>query len=75
VVKLGDLRAPSLSQLRGRDTQALCGPCVVWSMPDTVQGRDISVRDTISKGRFVHGAQHPRTFGQGHIGRGHINPA
>jgi hypothetical protein len=27
------------------------------------------------KGRFVQGAQHPRTFGRGHIGRGHINPA
>jgi hypothetical protein len=24
---------------------------------------------------FVQGAQHPRTFGQGHIGQGHINPA
>ncbi len=35
-----------------------------------VQGRDTSVRDTIFKGRFVQGAQHPRTFG-----RGHINPA
>ncbi len=30
---------------------------------------------TISKGRFVQGAQHPRTFSWGHIGRGHINPA
>ncbi len=40
-----------------------------------VQGRDTSVRDTISKGGFVQGAQHPRIFGRGHIGRGHINPA
>ncbi len=44
-------------------------------MLDTAQGRDTSVRGTISKGRFVQGAQHPRIFGQGHIGRGHINPA
>ncbi len=28
-----------------------------------------------SKGRFVPGAQHPRIFSRGHIGRGHINPA
>ena len=41
-------------------------------MLDAVQGRDTSVRDTISKGRFVQGAQHPRIFGRGHIGRGHI---
>jgi hypothetical protein len=40
-------------------------------MLDAVQGRDKSVRDTISKGRFVQGAQHPRIFGRGHIGRGH----
>ncbi len=44
-------------------------------MVDAVQGRDTSVRDTISKGGFVQGAQHPRIFGRGHIGRGHINPA
>jgi hypothetical protein len=44
------------------------------SILDAVQGWDISVRDTISKGRFVQGAQHPRIFGRGHIGRGHINP-
>jgi hypothetical protein len=75
VVKLGARRAPSLTQLRGRDTHAMCGPCIVRSMPDAVQGWDTSVRGTISKGCFVPGAQHPRTFGQGHIGRGHINPA
>ncbi len=40
-----------------------------------VQGRDTLVRDTISKGGFVQGAQHPRIFGRGHIGRGQINPA
>ncbi len=45
------------------------------SMRDAVQGRDTSVRGIIFKGRFVQGAQHPRTFGRGHIGRGHINPA
>jgi hypothetical protein len=44
-------------------------------MLDAVQGRDTSVRGTISKGRFVQGAQHPRIFDRGHIGRGHINPA
>ncbi len=43
------------------------------SMLDVVQGRDTSVRDTISKERFVQVAQHPRIFGWGHIGRGHIN--
>ncbi len=44
-------------------------------MLDAVQDRDTSVRDTMSKGRFVPGPQHPRIFGRGHIGRGHINPA
>ncbi len=32
------------------------------------------IRGIICKGRFVQGPQHPRTFGRGHIGRGHINP-
>jgi hypothetical protein len=50
------------------------GSCFMRSMRDAVQGRDTSVRGTISKGRFVQGAQHPRTLGRGHIGRGHINP-
>jgi hypothetical protein len=31
------------------------------------QGRETLVRGVISKGRFVQGAQHPRTFGRGHI--------
>jgi hypothetical protein len=44
-------------------------------MRDAVQGRNTSVRGTISKGRFVEGAQHPRTFGRGHIGQGYINHA
>jgi hypothetical protein len=44
-------------------------------MLDAVQGRDTLVKGTISKGRFVQGGQHPRIFGRGHIGRGHINPA
>ncbi len=44
-------------------------------MLDAVQGRDMSVRGTISKGHFVQGTQHPRIFGRGLIGRGHINPA
>jgi hypothetical protein len=39
-------------------------------MLDAVQGRNKSVRDTISKGGFVQGSQHPRIFGLGHIGRG-----
>ncbi len=43
------------------------------SMRGAVQGRDTSVRGIISKGRFVQGAQHPRTFGRGHIGWGDIN--
>jgi hypothetical protein len=42
---------------------------------ELVQGRDTLVRDTISKGGFVQGVQHPRIFGRGHIGRGQINPA
>jgi len=36
-------------------------------MLDAVLGRDTSVRGTISKGRFVQGAQHPKIFGWGHI--------
>jgi hypothetical protein len=44
-------------------------------MLNEVQGWDTSVRGTIAKGHFVQGAQHPRIFGQGHIGRGHINHA
>ncbi len=44
-------------------------------MLDAVQGRDTSVRGTISKGRFVQGAQHPRISSREHIGRGLINPA
>ncbi len=45
------------------------------SMLDVVQGRETTVRGTISKGRYVQGAQHPKIFGRGFIGRGHINPA
>jgi hypothetical protein len=44
-------------------------------MRGAVQGRNTSVWGIIFKGRFVQGPQHPRTFGRGHIGRGHINPA
>jgi hypothetical protein len=43
-------------------------------MLGAVQGGDTSVRGSIFKGRSVQGAQHPRIFGRGHIGRGHINP-
>ncbi len=55
MVKLGARRAPILTQLRGRDTHALCGPCIVWSMPDVVQSWGTSVRGTISKGALFKG--------------------
>jgi hypothetical protein len=58
-----------------RPTEAAIAADGASFMPDAVQGRDTSVRGKISKGRLVQWAQHPRTFGQGHIGRGHINPA
>ncbi len=58
-----------------RPTEAAIAADRASSMLDAVQGRDTSFRDTISKGRFVQGAQHPRIFGRGHIGQGHINPA
>jgi hypothetical protein len=58
-----------------RPTAAAIAADVAGFMLDAVQGRDTSVRGTISKGRYVQGAQHPRIFGRGHIGRGHINPA
>jgi hypothetical protein len=32
------IRAPSLTQLRGRDTHALSGPCMMRSMGDVVHG-------------------------------------
>jgi len=38
VVKLGARRAASLTQLRGRDTHALCDPCVMRCMGDVVAG-------------------------------------
>ncbi len=43
-------------------------PC--WRLlasPDALQGQDTSIRNEQSKGQIVHGAQHPRTFGRGHI--------
>ncbi len=58
-----------------RPTEAAIAADGASSMLDTVQGWDTSVRRTIYKGRSVQGAQHPRIFGRGHIGRGHINPA
>ncbi len=36
---------------------------------------DGSVRGTIDKEHFVQGMQHPRIFGQWHIGRGRTNIA
>ncbi len=53
-----------------RPTEAAKAADGASCMLDAVQGRDTSVRGIIFKGRFVPGAQHPRTFG-----RGHINPA
>jgi hypothetical protein len=38
VVKLGARRAASLTQLRGRDTHAVCDPCVMRCMGDVVDG-------------------------------------
>ncbi len=68
-------QTPNWSIRRRRPTMAAIAADGASSMLDAVQGRDTSVRETISKGRFVQGAQHPRTFGRGHISRGHINPA
>ncbi len=68
-------QTPHWSIRRRRPTKATIAADGASSMLDAVQGRDTSVRDTMSKGRFVPGAQHPRIFGRGHIGRGHINPA
>ena len=39
------------------------------------KGWDGSVRGKLAKGHFVQGMQHPRIFGQGHIGRGWTNIA
>ncbi len=60
---------------RQRPTEAAIAADGASSMLDAAQGRETSVKDTISKGRFVQGAQHPRIFRRGHIGRGHLNPA
>ncbi len=72
-VMLGKVR--SVSSLPNGQAESFRGSCFMRSMRGAVQGRETSVRGIICKGRFVQGAQHPRTFGQGHIGRGHINPA
>ncbi len=53
-----------------RPTEAAIAADGASSMLVAVQGRDTSVRETISKGRFVQGAHHPRIFVWGHI-----NPA
>ncbi len=68
-------QTPHWSIWRRRPTEAAIAADGASSMLDAVQGLDTSVRDTMSKGRFVPGAQHPRIFGRGHIGWGHINPA
>jgi hypothetical protein len=64
----------SVSSVPNGQAERCRGSCFMRSMRDQVQGWDTLVRGTISKGHFVQGAQHPGTFGQGHIGRGHINP-
>jgi hypothetical protein len=64
-----------VSSLPNGQADSYRGSCFMRSKRDAVQGWDTLVRGTISKGRFVQGTQHPKTFGQGHIGRGHINPA
>jgi hypothetical protein len=66
---------PVSSLPNGQQADSCRGSCFMRSKRDAVQGWDTLVRGTISKGHFVQGAQHPRTFGRGHIGRGHINPA
>jgi hypothetical protein len=53
VVKLGAHRAPSLTQLRGRDTHALCGPCVTRSRVGTHQSGAQYPRDNLFKGRNI----------------------
>ncbi len=47
-----------------RPTEAAIAADGASSMLDVFQGRDTLVRDTISKRRFVQGAQHPRVFGR-----------
>ncbi len=71
-VMLGKVR--SVSSVPNGQADSCSGSCSE-SMHDAIQGRDTSVRGKIAKGLIVQGAQHPRTFGRGHIGRGHINPA
>ncbi len=54
MVKLGALRAPSLTQLRGRDTHALYGPCLRWSRVGTHRSGTQYPRDALFKGRNIH---------------------
>ncbi len=73
---VGEAGQTSLWSIRcRRPTEAAIAADRASFMLYAVQGRDTSVRGTISKGCFVQGGQHPRIFGRGHIGRGHINPA
>jgi len=72
-VMLGQVR--SVSSVPNGQADSCRGSCYMLSMRDALQGWDTLVRGTVSKGRFVQGVQHPRTFGWGHIGRGHIDPA
>ncbi len=72
-VMLGQVR--SVSSVPNVLVDSCRGSCFMRSMHYAVKGWDTLVKGTISKGHFVQGAQHPRTFGRGHIGRGHINPA
>ncbi len=58
-------QTPHSSIRRRRPTEAAIAADGASSMLDAVQGRDTLVRDTMSKGRIVPGAQHPRIFGRG----------
>jgi hypothetical protein len=53
VVKLGARRAPSLTQLLGRDTHALCGPCLMRSRVGTHRSGAQHSRDALFKGRNI----------------------
>jgi hypothetical protein len=53
VVKLCARRVPSLTQLHGRDTHALCGPCVTQSRVSTHRSGAQYPRDALFKGRNI----------------------
>ncbi len=53
MVKVGALRAPTLTQLRGHDTHALCGPCVTRSRVGTHRSGAQNPRNTLFKVRNI----------------------